>query len=162
MTYYEWREGSQHKVSAQVAGEVCAGLEQDGRLTAKDLVEVSKPEDAPLHDEFEWNDTEAAVQYRLAQARNVINSIRIVRGDDDDEREVGNVRAFFTLKRDEPQYESIQIILNDEEKYNELMKVAIRELMAFEKKYAKIKELGNVFDEIDSLVQITFPELAKK
>ena len=82
--------------------------------------------------------------------------------DDDDEREVGNVRAFFTLKRDEPQYESIQIILNDEEKYNELMKVAIRELMAFEKKYAKIKELGNVFDEIDSLVQITFPELAKK
>ena len=114
MTYYEWREGSKHKVSAQVAGEVCAGLEQDGRLTAKDLVEVS------------------------------------------------NVRAFFTLKRDEPQYESIQIILNDEEKYNELMKVAVRELMALEKKYAKIKELGKLFDEINSLVQITFPELAMK
>ena len=72
------------------------------------------------------------------------------------------MRAFFTLKRDEPKYESIQIILNDEEKYNELMKVAIRELMAFEKKYAKIKELGNVFDEINTLVQIKFPELATK
>lgn len=149
---YEWAVGSRHKVSAQVAGEVCAELEKKGMLTAKDLVEVSRPEDAPLHEEFEWDDAEAAEKYRVYQARNVINSIKVVHEEDEEETATRNdVRAFFTLKRDEPQYESITIILSDEEKYNELMKVAIRELMAFEKKYAKIKELGKVFEEVDKV-----------
>ena len=147
---YEWVAGARHKVSAQVAGEVCEELEQQGRLTAKDLVEVSRPEDAPLHEEFEWNDGVAAEKWREHQARNVINAIKIVReeDEDDDVEEPYRVRAFFTLKKEEPQYESIRIILSDEEKYNDLLKVAIRELMAFEKKYNKIKELGEVFKAI--------------
>lgn len=155
---YEWVTGSKHKVSAQIAGEVCAELESKGRLTAKDLVEVSRPEDAPLHSEFEWNDAEAAEKYREDQARCVIRSIKLVM---DEEPKNGanepNVRAFFTLKRDQPEYESIQVILSDEEKYNDLMRVAIRELMSFERKYNKIKELTKVFDAINEVISLVSP-----
>ena len=155
---YEWVAGSRHKVSAQIAGEVCAELEKNGNLTAKNLVDVSRPEDAPLHDEFEWNDTEAAEKYREHQARNVINAIKVVREEDDSDNEnEAGVRAFYTLRRETPEYESIQIILSDEEKYTELMRVAIRELMAFERKYNKIKELGRVFEAIEEVAAVVMP-----
>ena len=56
---YKWDKGSRFSVSAQVAGEVCEELEKKGELTAKNLVDVSRPEDAPLHKCFNWNDEEA-------------------------------------------------------------------------------------------------------
>ena len=33
--------------------------------------------DDPLHDQFEWNDSAAAVQWRLAQARELIRSVKV-------------------------------------------------------------------------------------
>ena len=52
---YTWLAGSRHKVDAEVAGRVCEELERNGGLTAERLVEASRPEDAPLHKEFEWD-----------------------------------------------------------------------------------------------------------
>ena len=74
---YTWCDGSHHKVDPNVAAQVATELEEAGMLTAKNLVDVSRPEDAPLHDEFEWDDSVAAEKYREGQARNVIHSLRI-------------------------------------------------------------------------------------
>ena len=150
---YEWVCGTRHIVDAQIAGEVCEELASKGVLTAKNLVEVSRPEDAPLHREFEWDDQVAGEKWREHQARNVINAIRVVHVEEDKENpeekdDISGVRAYFSLKTQEPEYESIRIILSDEEKYNALLKMALRELIAFEKKYATIKELGKVFEAI--------------
>lgn len=155
---YEWVTGSKHKVSAQIAGEVCEELESQGRLTAKNLLDVSRPEDAPLHGEFEWDDSVAAEKFREEQARHVINSIKVVRTEEENENEnEPHIRAFFNLRRTEPEYESIQVILSDEDKYNELMKVAVRDLMAFERKYNKLKELSKVFDAINEVISLVSP-----
>lgn len=50
--------------------------EEHGSLTPEYIVQAARPVDHPLHAYFEWNDTIAAQQYRLQQARSIICSIR--------------------------------------------------------------------------------------
>jgi hypothetical protein len=61
---YKWKDAARLKTDAQTAGEICEKLEKNGGLTAKRLADESRPEDAPLHKEFEWNDATAAEAYR--------------------------------------------------------------------------------------------------
>lgn len=143
---YKWKPSSHHKVDAQTAGEVCKALEEEGRLTAGDLVEESRPEDAPLHEEFEWDDTVAAEEYRKCQARHIINSIIEVVSP-----EIVPIRAFFNIVHQEPNYESVRTIISDEEKRSALLKKALSELQSFEQKYSALVELTEVFDAIDNL-----------
>lgn len=51
-------------------------LAASGPVTASRIVEVAANPEHPLHGRFEWDDTEAARQYRLIQARQLIVSIR--------------------------------------------------------------------------------------
>lgn len=141
---YQWKSGARCPVPAQVAGEACAALEEEGRLTASNLVEASRPEDAPLHKAFEWNDAEAAEHWREHQARVIIASIVCVQ---DDKQKLG-VRAFFNIEEASPVYESIDAIVRNEDKRATLLQMALKELRAFQKKYSQLKELSAVLAEI--------------
>ena len=128
---YKWDKGSRFSVSAQVAGEVCEELEKKGELTARNLVAVSRPDDAPLHKCFNWNNEEAAELYREQQGRHLIRCLITV-----PENNVVSTRAYFNIVRNESEYHSINVILEDQDKYEAMMEMALKELQAFEKKYA--------------------------
>lgn len=142
---YEWKKGFQGKNSAQVVGEVCEQLEQSIGLTAENLLNVSRSEDAPLHNEFEWNDGVAAEKYRTHQARILINHIAIKTEGSSDEP----IRAFF--QTEERKYESLEVILRCEDKKRDLLSQAMQELEYFERKYSQLVELSRVFDAIDDI-----------
>lgn len=143
---YKWKPGSHHKVDAQTAGEVCAALEEEGRLNAETLVEESRPEEAPLHDEFEWDDSIAAEEYRKQQARVLIATVVEIISP-----EVVPTRAFFNIVHKEANYESVRVIIQDEDKRKALLDKAIRELRSFQTKYSTLLELCEVFDAINRL-----------
>lgn len=143
---YQWKGAACIKADAQQAGLVCEQLEQTGGLTAKRLLDASRPQDAPLHDEFEWNDTEAAEKYREQQARHIINSLTIVV----DEQLV--TRAFVNIRTVGSSYESISIIVQQEDKYAALLDQCKKELQAFLKKYNSIKELAPIADAAKKFV----------
>ena len=146
---YKWKEGSHHKVSAQIAGEVCAELEVMGRLSAENLVDVSRPEDAPLHSEFEWNDDIAAEMYRRTQAGQIIRHLSV-------KTETKTpVRAFFNIEVRNKEFESIQAIIRNEDKYAALLEQALRELEAFQRKYQMLSELQGIFDAITGIKNAT-------
>lgn len=69
---YSWTK--QYSVSAQIAGEIIQKLPQ---RTAEALLEQAANPASPLHASFEWNNTRAAQQFRLVQARCMINSLRV-------------------------------------------------------------------------------------
>lgn len=48
-----------------------------GRLTPEQVVEAAKHPDHELHAYFDWDDKEAARQWRLDQARTLIRSVRV-------------------------------------------------------------------------------------
>lgn len=147
---YKWKDTVHPNVDANVAADVCNSLESQGRLTAKDLVEESKPADAPLHGAFEWDNNKAAELYREGQARNIINCLTVTY-DDEENREEKTVRAFFKISKETHDYESTVHIVSDEEKYQALLDMAKKELLAFKTKYAALKELDGVFNAITDI-----------
>lgn len=150
MVVYSYKQGFRGKVDPQIAGEICAKLEAENRLTAQDLVEVSRPETAPLHCEFEWDDSKAAEKYRESQARNIIRHITVELKDGQSSSQEP-VRAFYNVVEASPEYESIRVIISDESKYSALLRTALKELRAFSKKYSQLKELGAILEAINQL-----------
>lgn len=63
---------------ARIAGEFL--LERFGKVgaPARAVVEAARPEDSPIHAQFEWDDSAAAEQFRIAQARRLVRSIEVV------------------------------------------------------------------------------------
>lgn len=78
---YSFRTGTRVSgVDAQTAGQELARIShENGELTAPLVVQEARPDDAPLHPIFEWNDQVAAELHREHQARNLIRSVQIVR-----------------------------------------------------------------------------------
>lgn len=147
-----WKPGYHSKgVSAQTAYDVINGLYEEGKMEASDLVDASRPENAPLHSLFEWNDSIAAEKYREDQARCIIRHVCVVQ--EDEEKESAPIRAFFQIDNESSAYEPTLVIMNDDEKYERLLDIAKRELKAFENKYRQLDELRNVFDAIDELIE---------
>jgi hypothetical protein len=61
----------------KVVEEELRQLEREGRLLPDDVIERARPEDSPLHSHFEWNDGEAARQYRRVQAARLIRTVKL-------------------------------------------------------------------------------------
>jgi hypothetical protein len=69
--------------------------EARGRLDPKDVVDEARDPQSPLHKSFTWNNDEAAEQWRLQQARQLIRSIKIERVENTQEtRTVRFVRQY--------------------------------------------------------------------
>lgn len=149
---YEYRVKGLFKVSAQIAGEICAELEQGPLgLSPKTLLDASRAEDAPLHDEFEWDDAEAAEQYREQQARAIIRNIHVVSTSTAD---TGSTRAFVnvTTKVKAGSYHNIQAVVADEDMYAQLMRAAKRDCVSFMEKYKKLEQLSTVISEMQKII----------
>lgn len=147
---YQFKPGARIKAKAQVVGEELERLDAEGNLTAKSLVDVSRPEDAPLHNEFEWDDSIAAEAYRESQARCIIRSIEIVR------EEKPPVRAFFTIERKDPHYHNVDLIIRNEDTRQALLKTALGEFQALERKYEQLCELSAIYEAIDDTASDLF------
>ena len=143
---YQWKSNARIKVNADVAGQMCEQIEKEKGLTAQTLLDANRAEGTPLHDEFEWNDSIAAEEYRLQQARHIINCLCIKT----ESKKEQPVRAFFKIS-DAESYENINVIVSSEDKYGRLLDTAMRELIAFETKYSSLTELSPVFKAIDNI-----------
>lgn len=51
--------------------------DRDGKLTAEQVLHDATSPDSPLHTEFEWDDRQAAYQYRLEQARLLVRQAQV-------------------------------------------------------------------------------------
>ena len=157
---YKWKNFS-YKTSADVAGEVCEELNRTVGLTPENLVEASRPEDAPLHNEFEWDDRIAAEEFRRTQARLMICNLSIVL----EEQKQEPIRAFFSLqngfRKNEGTYESTITIMSDSDKRKRLFDNAKRDMEAFKNKYQMLTELENVFAAMDAIENEQKPQKAQ-
>ncbi len=52
-------------------------VERDGSITPASVLDEARDEASPLHTHFEWDDSEAAEQYRLVQARGLIRRYKV-------------------------------------------------------------------------------------
>ena len=112
-------------------------------LRAEDVLTEAKSPKHILHSQFEWDDGEAAHQWRLNQARNLIRVTVQVIGDGI------TSPTFVSLSTDRTApgggYRLAADVLGDEAMREQLLKDALAELNSFTKKYRELKELADVF-----------------
>lgn len=140
----------------------------NGTLQPHHVVEYAKDPNTLLHNKFEWQDSKAAHQYRLWQARKVI-SLELIVVDrksekpcnvfvsmDNDNVEPGKqTRAFISLsidrKGDKVGYRSIEDVISDEEMRQQMLEDARKDMNLFRRKYHMLKELSDVFSAMDKV-----------
>lgn len=150
MTTYRWKPASHIKIDAQAAGEELDRIKRghNGRLDQEDIVAAARDEQNPLHEHFEWDDVEAATQYRLVQAGDLIRGIEIVFQRPDEEPK--HIRAFVNIaQNDERFYVATVDAMQDPELRRQVVRQAFAELEAWRRRHAELTEFAKVFAEID-------------
>jgi len=121
--------------------------ENGGLLQPESVVEAARPESSPLHSRFEWNNSVAAHQYRLEQARRLIRvTVEIMAA-------TGEVFDVFVSlspdrQRESGGYRVLTEVLSNSEMRAQLLKDALDDLELFREKYRQLKELAQVFSAI--------------
>lgn len=136
------------KNPAEVAGVVCQKLaDSETGLTPKALVDASRDVNAPLHNEFEWDDTIAAEKYREEQARCIIRHLIIIRTDIQEIRK-NKDRSFVSTGENDKAYVPLDKALSNEVWKNNLLKAAKADMKTFIYKYNRLAELTGVIDKM--------------
>jgi len=116
----------------------------NGVLEAGHVVEAASEPSHPLHDAFEWDDTQAAHQYRVWQARQMIRVIVIFDDTEDEEP----TRAYVSLNEDRTGgggYRATVEVMSNAKLRNQLLAEAIQEMEVFQEKYQRLTGLAEIF-----------------
>ncbi len=140
-----------------------------GLLEPAKVVEYAKDSNTLLHKKFEWDDSKAAQDYRLWQARQIIRleltivdikskdaeNIFIKHLDEDDDKKVLSVRSFVSLTSDRhgetSGYRTIYDVMSDIELRGQLLADAKKDMVTFKRKYGMLKELSDVFEAMSKV-----------
>ncbi len=132
--------------------------EGGGILKPENVVKYAENPEAALHSCFTWDDGEAAHQYRLYQARQVIR----VCVTTSPKEEMPPMRVFVSLKEDRKEvgggYRSIIDVLSDDVKRKRLLEQALSEVINWQIKYKHLNELSDIFNAIETAQQQTILE----
>lgn len=124
--------------------------EHGGLLRAADVVAEAANAASPLHGHFEWDDGEAAHQYRLQQARQLI---RVTVEVQQYEQHCYRVRAYVSLQEDRVEagggYRVTAQVLGSQTGREQLLDQALRELNNLKIRFQELTELVAVFAAID-------------
>lgn len=148
MAIYRWDKGLRTKADAQSAGERLAELHATQQLlTPRAIVDDARDLESPLHALFEWDDSVAAEQHRLSQARHVVRSIRLV---SQAVNEPESLRVFVHVREDsEPHYTTAARAMSDEALRRQVLLRALQDLKRFRERYQEYQELARVFAAVD-------------
>lgn len=116
-----------------------------GILKPEAVVQAARSKKSPLHKKFCWDDSKAAHEYRIWQARQLIRVVvEKIEGVE------GRHEVFVSLTRDRKDsgYRVMTEVLNSAQMRAQMLEDAIRELEFFQNKYRRLRELAGVFASI--------------
>jgi hypothetical protein len=122
-----------------------------GTLNPEDVIAYAQDKETALHSAFEWDDSEAAHQHRLWQARQIIRVCVTLRSEIDNQP----FRTYVSLTEDrgETGYRLLDDVLTDTEMRQRLLDQALRELTAWQRKYEHLTALAPIFEAAGKVKQ---------
>lgn len=121
-----------------------------GALTPENILEASKQEDAYLHDLFTWDNEAAAIQYRLSQARRILNNIEVKIISDG---EAIQIPLYETIIKDNARvYKNIQEFTGPDAEQVRMQ--TIREINALKNKLSFFSQFSKASKKLDEAVTL--------
>lgn len=114
------------------------------------VLEFATDPTTALHRRFTWDDSKAAYEYRLWQARQVLRvAVSVLAGSEEP------VRAFVSLQDDRGKegYRWTADVLSDAELRQKMLDEAMAELRVFQRKYRVLSELAPVFEAAERVAK---------
>lgn len=131
-------------------------LTHDGVLRAADVLEYARDPEAALHQRFEWDDTKAAEQHRLWQARELIRVVVRTQPAGD-----ASARVYVSLaddrRNDGGGYRTLDDVMRSKTMREALLKQAYADMVRFETTYRQLTELASVISAMRSARQQNAP-----
>lgn len=126
---YKARKGAKfNNKEAQVIGKTINNLrDKKGHITSKNVLDNARDKDSPLHKYFEWSNSKAGREFRLQQARDLVNhvvEIVIVQGEEIEQKSFFSV----TVKNEGKVYVTLQDAIENESYRKQLLNNAIATL----------------------------------
>lgn len=151
MKIYEWKIKSfAKKINPDEAIQEIEKAENlYGKITAETILQVASDKKSVLHKLFEWDNSKAAEQYRLQQARTLINNIEVRIISDGAER---SIPVYEIVKVDEgQQYKNIEVLTYDE--IEQVKENTLRQLNVLKMKLSVYKQFNKVVNHISSAIE---------
>lgn len=162
---------NKYKVDANVVGQELERIEaEEGYVSKENFLDASRPEEAPTHEIFEWNDAVAAEKYRLHQSGEVIRVLRVTVEETepeevkltcvqaDENKAVLNARAYVNTERnnnhDKGKFSNIQSALEDKDKRRIVLENALYEYKRMKEKYDYLEELSIIGKAIEQAEEV--------
>lgn len=134
------KENREASISFESAREIHEEMQRIkklyARLTPGLVLKFAKKEDNPLHPFFEWDDTEAAIKYRLKQAESLIKQVKVIIHSSPTRERVARVRTRSTTIR---HTSNAKIDISSDE--DDEIRTALEELDSWAKRYSHIRPL---------------------
>lgn len=145
--------------AAEVGSELQIIEAKHGAIKPEIVVEEATPKRSPLHKYFTWDNSEAAVQWRLEEARRIVRSVRIIH-DDSPAAEQPIIRAFVSVKASDEDrfdgtgYVSMTRAMSVGFYHDQVLAAAKNELEQWRRRYADLKEFGLLYQAIDEALEV--------
>lgn len=157
---YEWKEGARFPAEAiKDANVIGRHLEllrtqSNGALMPTDVVDDARHNNSPLHSFFEWDNTKAAEEHRLTQARGLIRSVVAIYKDGNGDKPLRRIRAFVHIPEiDRPHYLATDQAMRVPLTREIVLRQAWRALQAWKQRYRDLDEFARLFEEVDRLAK---------
>jgi len=165
---FEFSEGARFQAGAATDPEAAKRVGEHlellrkqckGELTPEDVLADAKHDNSPLHDYFEWTDTDAAHQFRLQQARGLIRAVVAVYVSPD--KPAVRQKAYIHIPEGStPHYREMTHAMSQKKTRELVLQRAWREFQQWRKRYADLKEFAALFEAADEVVK-KLPKAAK-
>ena len=150
MEGYKWKLAGLGKgVDVALVVEELTRLQKVNRiLTPEVVVRAAEDNNSILHKLFEWDDNKAAYNWRLQQARTILNNIEVTIITDGEPREI----AVFEVTTRSEGYKSVDTFTNGDVDF--VRASILRQLNTMKSKLKTYKEFDKVLFYIDKAIEV--------
>ena len=134
---------------SDLANEIKAIRDKHGKLTPKLVLDTARSPQHPLHSQFEWDDEVAGERYRLAQARELIQSVRLRFVDSAGENR--SARRYYAIRAadaDEFDYDDVEEVMRDRFRRKLLLNEMQRRIDELVQQYGVLEEFWTVLQGV--------------
>ena len=141
---YEWAKGARVKADANEVGVVFEELQSRNEVRAEHEVLVAARDfNSPLHLCFEWDDTKAAYEHRLSQARYLIRKLCVVVEKDD----FRPIRAYVSVQKPDEvdrDYVAVSRVMSSDDLLTEACQTLLKKLEGITLQYQHFVRVANI------------------
>ena len=150
MEGYKWKIAGLGKgVDVALVVEELTRLQEVNRiLTPEVVVRAAEDNNSILHKLFEWDENKAAYNWRLQQARTILNNIEVTIITDGEPREI----AVFEVTTRSEGYKSVDTLTNEDIDF--IRANTLRQLNTMKHKLKTYKEFDKVLFYIDKAIEV--------